>query len=161
MRAGRVARALSMPRRESSMTGPGGPLKNCRFYPENQLLLGAGHGLRGFKELGRVLRRATVANLEVQVRAGGAAGRADVGDLAAALQNVAFAYIQFGAVRVAGNQVVAVVDVDHVAILRMEAREDDDARGGGVHRRAVVGEEVDAFVHRPLAGERIDAAAEA
>ena len=53
------------------------------------------------------------------------------------------------------------VDVDHVAVLRMEAGELHHAAGRRHHRRTDVGEEIDAFVHRPLAGERIDAAAKA
>ena len=52
------------------------------------------------------------------------------------------------------------IDIDHIAVLRMKAGEHDDAACGGDDRRAGIGEEVDAFVHRYLPGERIDALAE-
>src|SRR5207247_63543 len=57
----------------------------------------------------------------------------------------------------AGHEVVAVIDVDHVAVLRMEAGEHDYAGGGGGDRRATVGEKIDALVHRPLPCKRIHA----
>src|SRR6478735_7334565 len=75
IRVGRLARALSIPRGKSGVTrvrarGP----SNRRFYPENGVLLGARDGLGRFEELRRILRRAAVAHLEVQVRARGTAG---------------------------------------------------------------------------------------
>ena len=109
----------------------------------------------------RVLRRAAEAHLEMQVRAGRAAGRAHFTDLASARHDVALLHEQLRAMRVASDEVVAVIDVDHVAVLRMEAGEDDDAAGGGNDLRAGFGEEIDSFVHRQLAGERIDPLAEA
>jgi len=42
--------------------------------------------------------------------------------------------------------------------LRVEAGELDDAARRRRHCRADVGEEIDAFVHRQLAGERVDCA---
>src|SRR5262245_3590258 len=139
MRVGRLAKALSIPE-EMSVGGAGKaprkPLILSGKRGATAVLPGTGYGLRRLEELGRVLRAATVAHLEVQVRAGGAAGRADLGDLAAALQDVALADEQLRSVRVAGDQVVAVVDVDRIAVLRVEAGEDDYASGGGVDRRA-------------------------
>ena len=115
----------------------------------------------GDEELARVLRRAPEAHLEMQVRAGGAAGGADFADLLATLHQIALAHHDLRGMGVARHEVVAVIDVDHVAVLGMKAGENDYAAGGSDDRRAVVGDEVDAFVHRPLAVERIDAPAEA
>src|SRR5512139_3882642 len=87
-------------------------------------LLGPGQRnlrIRGEQEPHRVLRGAAVANLEMQVRAGRAPGIAAVGDAAATLHQVAFLDEHLRQVRVAGDEVVAVVDVNHVAVLRVEA----------------------------------------
>src|SRR5688572_11834956 len=156
MRAGRRQRASKNLRRDS--TGGG---ENRRFYWKNLLLLAASDRSRGDQELGGILRRAAEAHFEMQVRAGGAAGGADLADLPAPLHQVALAHHDLRGVRVARHEVVAVIDVDHVAVLGMEAGENHYAAGGGDDRRAVFGDEVDAFVHRPLPVERVDAPAEA
>src|SRR2546426_8164274 len=109
------------------------------------------------QELRGVLRGAAIPHLEMQVRSRGAAGRADFAELAPALHHVAFLNVELRLVRAAGHEVVAVIDVDHVAVLRMEAGEHDYAGGGGGDRRATVGEKIDALVHRPLPCKRIHA----
>src|SRR5688500_11350579 len=158
MRAGRRQSASRNLRRDS--TSGGG--ENRRFYWKSLRLLTAGcDRSRSHQELGGVLRRAPETHLEMQMRPGRAAGRPHFGDLFAPLHQVALAHQDLGGVGVARDQVVAVVDVDHVAILRVEAGEDHHTAGGGDDRRAVVGDEVDAFMHRPLPVERIHAPAEA
>ena len=61
---------------------------------------------------------------------------------------------------VAGLQTVRVTDPDPVAIAAPAAGLDDDAVGGGDHRRAVAHREVDALVHALIAGDRVAAHAE-
>ena len=114
----------------------------------------------GLQEARGILRHAVQPDLEVQVRAGRAAGRADRRDALAAHHEVAFVHEHLRRVGVTRNQPVAVVDLDHFTILRVPARGDDLAARGGDDRRAGVGREVDAFVERLLPGERIDAVAE-
>src|SRR3989442_13180625 len=128
--------------------------------PRAALLLRARYGVRKDEKLGGVLRRTAKADLEMQVWTGRAAGIAREGDTAAALQDLAFLHEQLGKVRVPRHQVVAVIDVDDIAVLRVEAGELHHARCRGDDRRAGIGEEVDAFVQRPLPGERVDALAE-
>src|ERR1700694_3138686 len=124
-------------------------------------LLRARYGVGNDEKLRGVLRRAAEANLEMQVRTGRSTGAAREGDAAAALQNIAFLHKQLGKMRVAGYQVIAVIDIDQVAVLRVEACKLHHACRRGDDGRAGVGKKIDAFVQRPLAGEGIDAAAEA
>src|SRR5687767_1283221 len=144
MRAGRRQRASRNLRRDSTVGD-----ENRRFYWKNLLLLGASDRSRGDEELRGILRRAPEAHFEMQVRPGGAAGGADFADLLAALDQIALAHHDLRGMGVARHQVVAVIDVDHVAVLGMEPGENDDAPGGSHDRRTVIGDEVDAFVHRP------------
>jgi hypothetical protein len=123
---------------------------------EGELLL-----LSVLQEAVGVLRGALEAHLEVQVRAGGTTGGTDLGDLLAALDQGTLLDQHFGGVGVTGDQLVAVIDLDQVAVLGMALGGDHDAGGGGDDRGAGVGDEIDAFVKGLLAGEGIDAPAEA
>src|SRR5213592_95183 len=142
------------------------PPKNAQFYhapertPRAAPLLRVRYGVGKNEKLRRVLRCAAEAHFEMQVRTGRAAGVAREGDAAAALQDVAFLHEQLGQVRIPRHQIVAVIDVDDIAVLRVEARKLHHARRGVDDGRAGVGEEVDALVHRPLPVERIDPLAE-
>src|SRR5215813_955159 len=69
------------------------------------------------QELAGVLRRAAIAHLEMQVRAGRAPGGAHFADLVAPLHDIALLHVQLRLVGVARDEVVAMVDVDHVAVL--------------------------------------------
>src|SRR5438309_1782427 len=60
---------------------------------------------------------------------------------------------------IAGDETVAVVDLDHITILGVEVREDDDPASRGVYRGAHLGHEVDTFMESALPGERVDAPA--
>src|SRR5688572_26476776 len=72
------------------------------------------------QELRGVRRRAALADLEMQVAPRRAAGPADFPDLCAPQHHVADLYRAFRCMRVTRNEVVAVVDFDHITILRME-----------------------------------------
>src|SRR5687767_2767274 len=122
-------------------------------------LLGSGYGRLGLRhqELIRVLRCAPVADLEVQVRPSRAAGRAHFAELAPALYHLALFHDQLRLVGVARYEVIAMVDVDHVAVLRVKAGEYHHAVRGRDDGRSLLGQKVDAHVHRPLTGEGIDA----
>ncbi len=56
--------------------------------------------------------------------------------------------------------VMAVFDLDHEAVGAVTAGEDDAARGGRRHRHVQRRPEIDPFVHRLLAAERIGSAPE-
>src|SRR2546430_12007235 len=96
------------------------PRKNQGFYhagttPRGRELAGAGERRgsgAGGEKARRILRRAAVANLEVQVRAGGAAGIACERDAPAAQHDVALLDEELREMRVARDEVVAVVEVD-------------------------------------------------
>src|SRR5690242_4676808 len=60
---------------------------------------------------------------------------------------------------IAGDETVAVVDLDHITILGVEVRKDDDPAGSGVYRGAHLRHEVDTFMESALPCERIDAPA--
>src|SRR5690242_1260608 len=72
------------------------------------------------QELGRVRRRSALADLEVQVAARGAAGAAHFRDLRAAQHDFPDLDQALGSVRVTRHQVIAVIDFDHITILRVE-----------------------------------------
>src|SRR6266581_2578037 len=95
------------------------------------------------------------------MRTGGAAGRAGFRHLASALDNVAFLDEKPRAMRVAGGEIVAVVDLDHVAVLVMGPGVGHDAARRCENRGAGVDDEIHAFVHGEHAVERIDAPTEA
>src|SRR5207247_8880862 len=99
--------------------------------PRAAPLLRVRYGVGKNEKLRRVLRRAAEADFEMQVRTGRAAGVAREGDAAAALQDVAFLHEQLGQVRIPRHQIVAVIDVDDVAVLRVESCKLDPARRGG------------------------------
>src|SRR5438105_3178338 len=78
-------------------------------------LLRLGDGAAGTDEARRVLRGTAEAHLEMQVRAGGAAGVAGERDALGALHDVALLDEQPRQVGIARHEVVAVIDIDHVA----------------------------------------------
>ncbi len=124
------------------------------------LRAGCGTGRAGMQEFLRVLRHALHQHLEMQVRAGGTAGGADLGDLLAAAHEVAALDEGAGGMGVAGDQLVAVVDLHHVAVGRVDFLRHDHAAGSGQDGRAGVRLEVQPRVQGRLAGEGIDAPAE-
>src|SRR5712692_2802562 len=112
---------------------------------------------RGLKKPDRVLRNATVADFEVQVRAGGAAGGSGFGDLASALNDLAFPDQNSRAMSVAGREVVAVVDLDQETVLRMRSRVDHHAARSRENGSPDIHGKIHALVHGEHAIEWIDA----
>src|SRR5262249_30544393 len=100
------------------------------------------------------------ADFVVDVRAGGAAADSGVADHFAALDARAGDGGDRREVRVAGGGAESVGDDEQAAVAGVVLRDGDDAIGGGVHRSAVVGSDVDAGVERAFTGERVEALAE-
>src|SRR5262249_48463528 len=88
------------------------------------------------QELVGIQRDALLAHLEVQVRAGGAAGRADLGDELALHHHVAHLHEALGKVRVARREPVVVIDVDDVSVLLHIRDRGHHAARGRHHGRA-------------------------
>src|SRR6478609_9364636 len=97
----------------------------------------------------------------VQMRSGGAAGRADFTDHLADLHAIADLDVDLRKMAVAGGKPVAMVDLDHAAVAAAPARIDDLAVCGRAHGIARLGAEIEAGVHRGPAEEGIAAHAEA
>src|ERR1700688_4771306 len=98
--------------------------------------------------------------LVVQVRAGGASGRADLTDSVADAYLLPYLYADVREVAVAGGKAVAVVEFDHVAIPSLGAGDGYLAVGGGTNRIARVAAQVDAGMNGWAPEERIHAHAE-
>src|SRR5690349_21151524 len=98
---------------------------------------------RSLEEADRVLRDAAIADLEVQVGAGGPPRSSGFGDLGSALHDLPLLDEEPGAMRVARGEVVAVVDLDQIAVLGMGTRVDHDAAGSGENRGADVHREIE------------------
>ena len=100
---------------------------------------------------------APVTDLEVDVRAGGAAAAAHEGDGLALLHAVADAHQVAQVVGVAGDVAVAVVDLDHEAVAVALARPGDDPARHRHHRRAQPAGEIHPAVVLAPAGEGVGA----
>src|SRR6476469_3811473 len=96
----------------------------------------------------------------MQMRPGRAPRAAHGGDALAAYDDIALPDVQLRCMRVARDQAVAMVDLDHPTILGVRPRGDDPAARGRDDRRARLGGKVDALVKRVLPGERVDPVAE-
>ena len=97
----------------------------------------------------------------MEVRAGRAAGRADVADDVAALHRLARLDVEPAQVAVARRQPEVVPDDDQVAVVAGVRGRLDRAVGGRVDRLALLGRDVEPLMEAGLAGERIRTAAEA
>src|SRR5690606_37461512 len=124
-------------------SGPARPPR--RWLPERDLA----------QELARVVQPPVLPDLQVHVDPGGTPGRAGLGHLLAGAHQVAHLHRVAGVVGVAGDEAVAVVDLDHVAIAAAHARIADHAIGHAHHRVAGPGVEIDALVELVPATERI------
>src|SRR5215475_74815 len=114
----------------------------------------------GTQEFLRIDRVAVDAGLVVQVRAGGAPGRADLADDLADAHALALADVDGGEMAVARRQAVAVIDFHHLAVAAAPAGEHDLAGGGGTHRLAGAGAHVEPVMHGERADERVHSDAE-
>jgi hypothetical protein len=109
---------------------------------------------------GRVYGDAVDADFEVQVGAGGVAGRADGADRLASLNVLVVAHEDLRAVSVQRRGLATVIHDDRIAIPAFPTREDDAAGRGGGDRRAHGRADVDPRVHLELARARVHAHAE-
>src|SRR4051794_6408899 len=73
----------------------------------------------GGEEFMRVLLNPLYQHLEMQMRTGRTASRSDVGNMLAALDDVADLHQQAGSMGVACDNIIAMVDLEHVAVLMM------------------------------------------
>src|ERR1700722_20506783 len=96
----------------------------------------------------------------MQMRAGGAPGRADPADPLPDANALADANVDLRQMTVAGGKAVAVIDLDHLAVAAAPAGRRHRSRRRGVGRLAVAAAELDTRVHRRHMQERIDAHAE-
>jgi len=110
----------------------------------------------GLQELVGVLRHPLQMHFKVQVGAGRTPGRADIGDMLAALDDVAHLHINPGGVRVTGHDVAAVVNFQHIAKLRMVFRGNHHASRGGDYRRTGRRRKIYSFMKSAAAGKRIE-----
>src|SRR6266487_2806542 len=114
---------------------------------------------RSLKESDRVLCHAAIADFKVKVRAGGAAGGSRFGDLASALNHLAFPDQNSRAMSVAGREIVAVVNLDQKTVLGMWPRVDHHAASRSENRSPDIPGEIHAFVHCEHAVKGVDAPA--
>src|SRR5690606_34760733 len=87
------------------------------------------------KEVPRVRRPPVVQDLVVQVGPDGQPGAPDFGDLLPALDHLALPDHDPGSVRVTRHVAVAMVDLDHQAVVAVPAREGDPPFRGRMDRR--------------------------
>src|SRR3989338_3386744 len=124
--------------------------------PGRDALSGDGPG----EEPQRVDLPAAGENLVVQVRAGRAAGRADVADDVTARDTLSRADVEPGQMSVASRQAELVREHDQISVLAGRRSGLDRAGSRRVDGIALVGGDVDALMIVRLAGERVGAAAE-
>src|SRR3974377_253610 len=109
------------------------------------------------QELLWVNRFAVDARLIVQMRPGGAAGRANMADRLADTHHLPDFHVDLRQVTVAGGEAVAVVDLYHVAVAAFPAGKAHSAGGGGVDRFTLFDTELDAGVNGRATSERVHA----
>src|SRR5450830_448293 len=113
------------------------------------------------QKLARILRNAANTNLEVQMGTGRSAGSTDIGDMLAPLDDVAYLHVEPGSMRISSDEIIAVINLQHVAKLIMIFGGNDYAGSSSDNRRAGRRRKIQTFVKRILAGKGIDAPAEA
>src|SRR5688500_12075671 len=91
-----------------------------------------------------VLRSPSVPDLEMQMRSRRAPASADFGDRRAAQNDVSSFDQALRCVCISRHELIAMVYLDHITILRVEVRVDDDPAGGRTDGRSVLGDEVHA-----------------
>src|SRR5215471_17286513 len=96
----------------------------------------------------------------MQMRAGGAAGRAEPADHLAEPDRLSDPDVDLRQVAVAGRDAVGVLDLDHAAVAAAPAGGRYGAGRGGTDRLAGIAAKIDARVPRRPVEERIDAHAE-
>src|SRR5450830_340647 len=109
----------------------------------------------------RILGNALHQQLEVQVGPGGAPRGAHFGNALTPLDQIALVNKHLRSMGIAGDQVVSVIDLDHLPILGVVGLGDHHTTGGGQDRSAHISLVVLACVQGRTARDRIDAPAEA
>src|SRR6478736_2055879 len=115
----------------------------------------------GLQEGARIDRAVVDAHFEMEVRAGRAAGAADLADDIARGHGLSDAGAPSGHVGVAGQHAIAMADFDDLSVTSLGSHESNRALGRGVDRRTDRAAKVEPGVHRRAAVERIAAIAEA
>ena len=110
--------------------------------------LPAWHFLPRSKKFLRVLEHSLHQHLKVQVRPGGSTGRADFGNFLATLHEIALFNQYPQGMGVPGNQIIAMVNFDHIAVRRMNFLRHHNAPSRRDNRRAWLGGEIKAGVQR-------------
>src|SRR6478735_5830610 len=113
----------------------------------------------GLQEGARIDRAVVDAHLEMKVRAGRAAGAADLADHVARGHLLADAGAPGGHVGVTGQHAVAVADFDDFTVTGLGSHEGNRTFGRGMDRGADRAAEVEPGVHRRAAVERVAAIA--
>src|SRR5215471_17136217 len=114
----------------------------------------------GVEEFLRIDGFAFDANFIMQMRSGRAPSRAELADNAACAHGVADRNVDLGEMTVAGQQPIAVVDLDHLTIAAAGGRDRNGARGGRANWIAGIAAEIDPGMHRCFVNKRIHANAE-
>src|SRR4029453_16232440 len=130
------------------------PMSLCPYVPMTLRLRAIDEELEGIE------RSAVDEDFVVQVVAGGPPGGAGEAHQIAALHPIAGLHRKSREVRVARRDTEAVADDHHVAVRARGFGRFDGAGGGGEHRLAVVGRDVEAGVVATFAPERIATVAE-
>src|SRR5438309_7314803 len=115
----------------------------------------------GAEEFLRIDGVAVDAGLVVQMRAGRAAGGADLADHLAGPHALADGDVDRREMAVAGDETVTVVDLDHLAIAALPTRDRDLAVSSDAHRVADRRLQIEAGMHGGRLDERVHAHAEA
>src|SRR5688500_11756145 len=102
----------------------------------------------GLQEGARIDRAVVDANLEMEVRAGRAAGVADQADYVAGVDVLANPGLPRGHVGVAGHHPVAMADLDDFSVIALGSHESNLALRRRMDRRADRAAEVEAGMHR-------------
>ena len=79
----------------------------------------SGKVLTGGKKLLRILKTALNQYFKMQMRPGGATCGANFGNFLAPFDQIALFYPHFGGMGIASDQIVAMIDFDHVAVFLM------------------------------------------
>lgn len=111
----------------------------------------------GREKFMRIVSYALDAHLKMQMCARRAAGRTHISHTLASLDDVANIYMQLRSVCIAGNDVVAVINFQHVAVFVMIFCRDDNPAGGGHDGSSIRCRKIDSFVDSATAGKRVEA----
>src|SRR6266850_4819522 len=106
-------------------------------------------------------RRVVHADFIVNVRAGGAAANAGVPNHLAALDPRSGNGSKSREVRIPRRDSKSVIDHHQAAVAGVVVRDVDNAVGGGVNRRSVIGRHIDSRMERTLSAERVQPLAKA